>query len=359
MISRILCSCGLLILFAGRLPLLGQTNISGTAPLSLEDRGFDPSIGAHGVTLFADLTGLSGIGGPAGLNAFAVTIAWDRGNVYHSFGGGQQPALGWTIHSTDGAVIALQNHIRLAAYVADTNAPNLRYELATIYFAGNSGPLNLSLGNASLGSRVVNSDGPDAIMVDASATLTIDLAGCNSSIDPDCNGVTELGDVSILVDALLEGTGTLANDCDGDGQFGPLDVICLFNLIEPLENPGVIQTSLLDIDGSGQQGGLLTDGIMISLYMSGVTSPTALTNNLVLEGAGRMDPQSIKNYLDAVQPIFDVDLNGQISPFTDGIMIWLYLSGVTGPSLTAGLIGPNAQRTTSNEIQTYLDSLMN
>ena len=53
---------------------------------------------------------------------------------------------------------------------------------------------------------------------------------------------------------------------------------------------------------------------------------------------------------------YDVDGNGQIDALTDGILILRHLFDISGEALTNGALGENAERTTPEEIQNYLDN---
>ena len=54
----------------------------------------------------------------------------------------------------------------------------------------------------------------------------------------------------------------------------------------------------------------------------------------------------------------DIDGNGQVDALTDAVLILRYLSGLRGPSLVAGAIGPGATRTTAPDIEAYIQTLM-
>ncbi len=154
-----------------------QSDITGDAILSLEDLDYDCTVGAHGVAIHADITGLAGTGGMAGLNAFVIAVDWDRSGVFHSAVAGTDPNLGWTLVTTDPVQVEIDNRIKLVGHVADTTAPNRSYHLATLYFDGQPGALtvNLVAGQSSLGSRVINNDGPGPIDVTAAGSLILDL----------------------------------------------------------------------------------------------------------------------------------------------------------------------------------------
>ena len=53
----------------------------------------------------------------------------------------------------------------------------------------------------------------------------------------------------------------------------------------------------------------------------------------------------------------DIDGNGYYEPLTDGLLVLRYLFGLTGDSLSAGVVASDATRTTAVEIETYLKTL--
>jgi hypothetical protein len=94
------------------------------------------------------------------------------------------------------------------------------------------------------------------------------------------------------------------------------------------------------------------DAIVILRYLSLVTGP-ALTAGVVT-GGQRTDPAVIKTYLDGARTtMLDVNQDGQATP-QDAIVILRHLSLVSGPALTAGVITGGAQ-TDPGTIKTYLN----
>ena len=56
--------------------------------------------------------------------------------------------------------------------------------------------------------------------------------------------------------------------------------------------------------------------------------------------------------------VLDIDGNGAVDALTDGLLVLRYLFGLTGNSLIAGVVAEDATRTTAEEIEAYLASLM-
>ena len=105
-----------------------------------------------------------------------------------------------------------------------------------------------------------------------------------------------------------------------------------------------------DVNGDG----LATpqDAIVILRYLSLVSGP-ALTAGVVTGGT-RTDPVAIKEFLDkAKDTMLDVNQDGQATP-QDAIVILRHLSLVSGPALTAGVVTGGTQ-TDPAAIKTYLN----
>jgi hypothetical protein len=113
------------------------------------------------------------------------------------------------------------------------------------------------------------------------------------------------------------------------------------------------QEPQLDVDAN-RQASALFDGILLARYLSGITGPD-LTAGALGANAQRTTPSAITSYLGfGTLTMLDVDGNGQTSALFDGILLARYLSGITGPDLIAGALGANAQRTTPAAISTFL-----
>ena len=108
----------------------------------------------------------------------------------------------------------------------------------------------------------------------------------------------------------------------------------------------------LDVNLDGQA--TPQDAIVILRYLSLVSGP-ALTAGVVT-GGERTDPAAIKAYLDQMTPaMLDVNLDGQATP-QDAIVILRYLSLVSGPALTAGVV-TSGMRTNPAAIGSFLDDV--
>ncbi|XZN95821.1 MAG: Ig-like domain-containing protein [Microcoleus sp.] len=113
----------------------------------------------------------------------------------------------------------------------------------------------------------------------------------------------------------------------------------------------------LDADGNnGSQGA--TDGVLIARHLFGFTG-TTLTNGAIGTGATRTTATDIQTYLENGRTtMLDADGNGTAQGATDGVLIARYLFGFTGTTLTNGVIGTGATRTTATQIQQFLSSYL-
>jgi len=166
------------------------------------------------------------------------------------------------------------------------------------------------------------------------------------------------------------GASTVTTDAGGDVSFNNLSfpatggpVLTATATVNP--NPGVFTVTSefsacatvagIDIDGSKTYDAL-TDGLLIIRYLFGLTGPS-LTSSAIGPAATRTTPEEIKQYLDFIRPLLDVDGNAQPDALTDGLMIIRYLFGVRGDSIIGGAVGPGATRTTAAQIESYIQSL--
>ena len=115
------------------------------------------------------------------------------------------------------------------------------------------------------------------------------------------------------------------------------------------------ETFNLDVDRDGQISPL-SDGLLTLRYLFGFTD-TALIENSLGESATRRDPDEILDHLKVNRQSLDVDLDGDIQPLTDGLLLIRSQFGFTGESLVADAVTNSAQRGTSITILGYLESL--
>ena len=112
----------------------------------------------------------------------------------------------------------------------------------------------------------------------------------------------------------------------------------------------------LDADENGVADAL-TDGVMIVRYMLGLTG-TSLTNNALGINPGLMTGALIKQHLDDIRPLLDIDGNGQVDALHDGLLLMRYLFGLRGASLTANALGTGTTRGALGQIESYILPLL-
>ena len=113
-------------------------------------------------------------------------------------------------------------------------------------------------------------------------------------------------------------------------------------------------TPTLDIDGDGHYD-VLTDGVLLIRYLQG------LTGNALTAGALGFTPQrnaaQIKQYLDAIRPLLDIDNDGQVDLATDGALMLRYLAGFRGSALIGNATSAAAKRLDAGALADWLDTL--
>jgi hypothetical protein len=97
--------------------------------------------------------------------------------------------------------------------------------------------------------------------------------------------------------------------------------------------------------------------LIILRYLSGLTGPS-LTQGALGPGATLTSPEQVLQRLDNIRPLLDVDGNGQALGPTDGLMLIRYLFGLRGNSLIKDAVGTEATRATALQIEPYIQSLL-
>ncbi len=115
----------------------------------------------------------------------------------------------------------------------------------------------------------------------------------------------------------------------------------------------------LDVDGDGRVR-LFSDIILVIRYVLFFREEALLRGNVIEPTATRMTAQEIEPYLDTLvnQNILDVDGDGDVRLFSDIILIIRYVLFFRNEALLRGnVIEPTATRTTAQEIEPYIRSL--
>ncbi len=116
-----------------------------------------------------------------------------------------------------------------------------------------------------------------------------------------------------------------------------------------------VNVNSLDIDGNGDTDAL-SDGLLILRSMFGLTGEPLILN-AVPTSAKYTSAADIEARISGLGLLLDVDGDSRIDPLSDGLLILRYLFGLTGSSLTNGVISQDATRTTPQAIEEYLSRL--
>jgi hypothetical protein len=146
------------------------------------------------------------------------------------------------------------------------------------------------------------------------------------------------------------GFGTAAIQLASEGNIsyanaGNVDVAKTINLTQ-----GAGLACNLDVDANGAVTGF-RDGIMILRTMLGL-SGTAVTQNV----PGTPDIAVIGPRIAAVTPSLDIDGNGSVTGFRDGIILLRMMLGLTGTAITQNVPTTGATRTTAAQLVGYVNA---
>ena len=112
-----------------------------------------------------------------------------------------------------------------------------------------------------------------------------------------------------------------------------------------------------DIDNDGRADAL-TDGLLFLRFTFGL-SGISLTNGLISDGSEFTSASDIERELKSIYDASgDIDGDGNIDALTDGLLLLRYLFGLSGESLTSGVVASGAVRTDGSSIGSYIGTLM-
>ena len=111
----------------------------------------------------------------------------------------------------------------------------------------------------------------------------------------------------------------------------------------------------LDVDDSGESQAL-TDGLLIIRFLAGFTGQALVQDAIDTASAQRTDPQEIVDFLElALDTMLNVDDDPTgAAALTDGLMIIRFLAGFRGQALVADAVAPQALRTDTVAIESFL-----
>jgi hypothetical protein len=113
--------------------------------------------------------------------------------------------------------------------------------------------------------------------------------------------------------------------------------------------------AVLDIDSDGSVSAF-SDGVLVMRFLFDFAGE-ALTNEAVAIGCTRCAPSTIEAHLGTLTDL-DVDDDGDTAALTDGIVILRFLFGFDGDALTAGAVGSGCKRCDAAAIKPYLQGLI-
>jgi len=188
-------------------------------------------------------------------------------------------------------------------------------------------------------------DNSDAFPLDSSETFDSDLDGVGDNSD------AFVDDSSETVDTDGDGLGNNADlDDDNDG-FSDLEEIA--DGTDPLSRFSCRSGCFsFDVD-ENKEAKALSDGLLVIRYLFGFSGDSLTIGATTAEGA-RTSAEAISSYLSDADNELDIDGDGQSKALTDGLLLIRYLFGFSGDSLTAGALGEKAQRTSGEEIESYI-----
>jgi len=221
-------------------------------------------------------------------------------------------------------------------------------------------------------------DGRAWVLVDLTAPIvTVDILLTNDPT-PQLTGTVDDPDASIEV--TVDGNSYAAVN-NGDGTWTLVD-----DTISPALADGTYDVAVSAIDLAGNVGtdtttnelvvdstivsvtwdiddnaayDALTDGLLTMRYLFGFRGDDLIADAVGAD-ANRTTATDIEGYLAevSVEGMLDTDGNGTDDALTDGLLIMRYLFGFRGEDLIRDAVAPDATRTTSDEIEAFIESHM-
>jgi len=230
-------------------------------------------------------------------------------------------------------------------------------------------------------------DRSDAFPLDVTESVDTDSDGIgnNADIDDDNDGVSDENDSLPLDPSNDSDNDGVANnidkfpenalysaDSDSDGmpdawesRYG-LDPNDASDASSDQDNDGItaldeflagtIPSGSLDIDGN-EDYDALTDGLLLLRGMFGLDG-SALVTGTIASDASYTESVDIESRIATLGELADIDGNGDIDALTDGLLTLRYLFGLQGDTLINGVVAEDATRTTAEEIEAHLETLM-
>ena len=112
---------------------------------------------------------------------------------------------------------------------------------------------------------------------------------------------------------------------------------------------------MLDLDGDGEVSPF-TDGVVMLRWFFGIRGES-LVNGVVGPGCTLCTPTQVEAAVAGLEPQLDIDLDGRKQPLTDGLLILRYLVD-GGEFMTQGAVGDECGRCDAPSIADYIESLL-
>jgi hypothetical protein len=115
--------------------------------------------------------------------------------------------------------------------------------------------------------------------------------------------------------------------------------------------------AVIDIDGD-EQVDALTDGLLLLRYLFGFRDAVLVAGAVDVANCTRCAADTIEAYIASILTQLDIDLDGQVEPLTDGLLVLRYVFGFRDAVLINGAVDTvNCTRCTADEIEAYIQSL--
>ena len=175
-------------------------------------------------------------------------------------------------------------------------------------------------------------------------------SGMAADTDDDNDGVLDTADGYPLISI-----GALT-DTDNDGYPNDCDQDCLdLGMSGDLDDDG---DEVLDADDAfplDSNESVDSDGDSIGNNADADDDNDGVTDEQeLIDGTNPLDALSCSG----CYSVFDVDADGEVKPLTDGLLLIRYLFGLTGDALVRGAVNGDGDRTSAEEIESYLESHM-
>jgi hypothetical protein len=116
-----------------------------------------------------------------------------------------------------------------------------------------------------------------------------------------------------------------------------------------------LQAASWDFDGNGQADAL-TDGLMMLRYYFGLRGDSVTLSAMATDSP--LSSDEVVAEIEAAHDIADIDDDGKVEALTDALMLLRYLFGLEGEMITNQAVGQNANRSSHEAIQAYIEGYM-